>query len=149
MKQIGKIALTLLLATTLFSACKKENEPGEWMRFSSNIDETSNPWYTEEVTVQAQLGGFLISGIHPDGSTLQLLIKGSAVSNYEVEIGDATAAYRAGADPLKIFVGESGLVTLTEVNSAERRIQGTFNVRVVNSITESGGRINGSFRTKF
>lgn len=151
MKQIGKIVLTLLVATTLFSSCKKENEPGEWMRFTSSLKDTPSVLFTEEVIVQSQLGGFLITGTFSDGSTLQLLVKGGAVSNYEVESGDATALYRTSVsgDPTKIYTGESGLITLTEVNSKDRRVQGTLNIRVTNSITQVSGRLNGSFRTNF
>jgi hypothetical protein len=145
------IIFTLLAAPGWISGCKKAEEPGDWTRMTFIFEGKRTSWAGYDVSVQFQAGRMVLTAKADDGSSVQLATDQAVVGNYRVEGDSALTVVNlsSGSDPLKIFVADTGVVSITSADLEKQLIQGVFDVQVVNLATDKRGRALGSFRTFF
>jgi hypothetical protein len=149
MKRLSILLITLVLLGSANVSCKKDNEPGEWMRISGLKSAEGNiRWFTEDVKVQFVLDGAIVTGTNSDGSSLQIVVSKAVEGVFDIEASEALASFNgSGAlDPTKLFVGKSGTVTISSNDLEKRLFQGAFTMTLENELTSTVQKITGSFR---
>lgn len=148
MKNLSFIFTIILLATI---ACKKD-EPVTPQSLLSNASMTATidgiKWTSlTRVTIQKN-GLFLITGTSSDGKVLEVTVKGIINGTYNFEASMDSVAAQCGSiykpslnNNDSTFVSNSGQVIISNVDTENKQISGTFhfvvtNLNVTKNITE-------------
>lgn len=128
MKRILTLSLIVLLSTVIFSSC--EEELSFLAKMSANIDGES--WTTVGRTTIKQGEAFIVTGTTIDGEAIILTINGASEDTYVLNpISGAAgfgAVYKASIDASieDTYISTSGELVLSEVDTENSRISGTF-----------------------
>lgn len=140
----------LISSLTIFNSCKKDELPS----MSCKIGGTT--WLsTFRVSVMGEIdlggiSGVLITATNgadanlADGEYFAILIRGNEVKSYDLAIAMEGAKFQCaavyfpnGLNTATKFIGTSGTVEITKVDTDNQKISGTFSFEMKNSITDT------------
>jgi len=129
MKKIG----IFLIATLLFAACSKDDGLSDlFPGMSAKID--GEQWSTITRVTVLENNKFVITGTSATGKSLAITINGQTEGTYAVNllsINKAVYKETVNTSTEDAFIAVSGEIVLTEVNTSDKKISGTFNFSVV------------------
>lgn len=141
-----KIIGILLTSMLIFSACNKDDILELLPEMSATID--GSEWKSiTRITFQED-GKFNITGTSAPGETMNITVFGTTAGTYELSVlsPKCAAVYKESVETVldDAYLAFSGSVDLSEVNSSNKTITGTFNFSVV-SLTDTISITNGKF----
>lgn len=144
MKSISLIFSSILLITVIFSACKKdetvENTILSQASMSAKVNDTSWTAITRVTRHFAANNKFVISGTSSDGQVIVITILADAVGTYTSSTSIDSLSAQVGAvwqpdassPTTDNYVSQSGTVTLSTVDTQNRKVSGTFSFDLIN-----------------
>jgi hypothetical protein len=158
MKKLIKISGLLIgIIAISLSSCKKLSLPSMNAKFN---DSTKNFIFrtTFKGTVPTVGEGILIlattSSDLQHGEYLTLLIRGVEEKTYKLDVELSDGKYECGAvyrmkgenDTTNVYVGNSGTITITKIDTKNKKISGTFSFNLVNSKNQTIKVTDGVFK---
>jgi hypothetical protein len=145
MKKITRILFLAIAISTIFvfNGCKLDELPS----LVCKVDNTAWTSGFRETTFGAtDLGdGFLIvatTGTSVEsGAYLTILVRGADVKTYDLAVAlegtkmQCSAVYFPNGISGAKYIGKSGTVTITDVNTLNKKVSGTFNFTLSNSLS--------------
>jgi len=141
-----KITLIVLIGAMILgiSSCKKESLP----TMTANMNGTETNFIFRSTTMGNIPGigdGFLILGTTlnaTDGEYLALLIRDTEERAYSLSATlsggkyECEALYRKDGkeDTTNVYIGQSGTITITKLDEKNKKISGTFSLKMVNKL---------------
>lgn len=141
MKKIITIIFLVFVSIT-FNSCKKEDFLTGSM--SCKIDGVS--WTSLTQVTVLKSGVFNITGTSMSGQVLNITINGQEIKTYEESNVGCASIYKPDVtDENQNYIGKSGNVKLTEVDTKNETISGTFafeltDVSLANTISITDGK---------
>jgi PBP1b-binding outer membrane lipoprotein LpoB len=138
----------ILTAALILSSCEQAEDVFEDLLPEMYATIDGEKWTSLARTTTMQDGAINIIGVSLSKETIVLRINGNTTGTYSVPI-EVVAAYNETeiTDPYSLdnaFVGLTGSVTITEVNTTKKTISGTFNFNATR-ITDSKNVTEGKF----
>lgn len=135
-------------ATLLISCEKEKDENGVTTKMTATIDNKS--WEAELRVTKLQNDWFIITGTSVLGEVLTITVRGKSVGTYNFDASELTvsclATYVPSAlSPNTIYTSTSGKVQLSDVDTENNTISGTFEFTVVHNLTDIKTIKNGVF----
>ena len=147
-----KIFFAVMLGAVLMivNSCTKESQDALVDtifpdKMSATINDTA--WTSVTRATTKQLNRFIINGVSTSGKTLNITINGSAKGTYNLNINVLTdtlsanmsAFYKRSATTSinDIYYASRGSVTLSDVNTTDKVISGTFNMTMFKADTDN------------
>jgi len=146
MKKYLFILSVLAIAITIFS-CKKEDAEEiapliTTASMTATVNDTAWSSITRITKHYTSSNLFVISGTDTDGKAIVITIKGDTKGTYSSSTSIDSLSAQVGCvwkPNSNEYVSNKGTVELTEVNTTENKISGTFNFDVVNTTDLSDG----------
>jgi hypothetical protein len=138
-----------LVAVALFAGCSvdeivKELSP----EMTATIDGT--PWQANLQYTQLEDGKFIITGTALNGQTLVITTIGTAEGTYELNLTSAkcAAVYKetANTNTEDAYLGVTGTVVISDINSNPKAISGTFTFTVTRGLEDIISITEGKFK---
>ncbi len=134
------ILTTLVIVITIFSCKKDDAEEISTYVSSASITATVNDtaWsaFTRVTKHYPSTNLFVIAGTDTDGKILSLTIKADSAGIYTSSTSIDSLSAKVGAvwkPKSGQYISNKGTVEITEVNTAEKKISGTFNFTIINT----------------
>jgi len=140
MKKHFLILTALAIVISIFS-CKKEDaeEISTYVSsasMSATVNDTAWSAFTRVTKHYPSTNLFVIVGTDTDGKVLSLTVKGDEKGIYTSSTSIDSLSAQVGAvwkPKSGQYVSNKGTVEITEINTAEKKISGTFNFDVINT----------------
>lgn len=104
---------------------------------SASVNDTAWTSITRVTKLYSNLNTFVITGTSTSGKVIAVTIKGDQVGTYTSSASIDSASAQVGAvwkpSTSLNYVSKGGTVNITDINTSETRISGTFNFELVNS----------------
>jgi len=146
-----------IIALIVFSiSCKKEtvDEVAPLITTASMTATVNDTAWTSVTRVSknyTNLNTFVITGTSSDGKVIAVTVKGEQVGTYTSSTSIDSLNAQVGAvwkpNSSLNYVSKNGTVKITDINTSDLRISGTFSFEVVNSsdLNDSFGITSGKF----
>lgn len=144
-----KKIVPFLLVSIILSSCSLEKIIDELSPdMTANID--GKAWQANAQYTQIESNTFIITGTTINGETLVITTFGTSEDVYELNLGSAgcAAVYKESAESSEddTYIGATGTVVISSVNTTQKTINGTFTYTVVRGIDDMITISDGQFK---
>lgn len=142
MKNMKKIVYVVMLSllTISFNSCDKDDSVNDILssviKSSMTCEIDGASWSSVTRITKLKSGAFIIAGTSITGQVLTVTINGDTEGDYELSLlsQSCLATYTLDASNLsETSVSKSGSVSLTDVDTVNKTISGTFNFVLIDS----------------